>query len=66
MAMRIIAVKSPNMATAVWAVNHLESAYLLQQIVPAERDGFWLVFEDDEILRARLKERLPNAEIVAE
>lgn len=58
---RLFAAWSPNMATAMWAINKVGAAHLLRWFVP-DRGGYWLVFKDDSWIKARWAEEFPDAE----
>ncbi len=57
------AVWSPNMATAIMAINRTETLYLIEHIVP-DRDGFWLIYKADSWARRRWEAHFPGAEIL--
>lgn len=60
----VFAVWSPNMATAVEAINWIGCAHLLLQIVPGDQShppGYWLVFKDDSWVKRHWIERFPDA-----
>lgn len=59
----VLAIFSPNMATAVMAINETHSAHLLRQIVHENR-GFWLLFKDDSWLKQQWAQRFPSAEVI--
>ena len=55
------AVWSPNMATAIMAINQVGCFHLLMHMVPADNKGYWLLFKMDSWLQARWKENFPDA-----
>jgi len=59
----VFAVWSPNMATAVMAINETETFDILHHIVPdgGERGGYWLLYKDDSMVKDRWKRRFPDA-----
>lgn len=57
------AVWSPNMATAMMAINKTGSLHLVEHIVP-DRGGVWLVYQADSQARRLWQEHFPDAEIL--
>jgi hypothetical protein len=66
--MKLFAVYSPNMATAMMVINTTGSADLLWQIVldtpRPGGGGYWLVFKDEQGLRDKWKIDFPDAEVL--
>lgn len=59
----VFAIQSPNMATAVMAINKTETAHLLLHIIPM--DGMlWLVFKFDSFAKDRWREHFPDAVVL--
>jgi hypothetical protein len=63
----IFGVWSPNVATAIEAINMIGCAHLLLHVVPGDQatkpPGCWLLFKDDSWLRQQWRERFPGAEV---
>lgn len=62
---RMFSVWSPNMATAVMAINKTKTAHLLLWIAPDQPEGYWLVFKDDSWVKKQWKDHFPNAVTLA-
>ncbi len=60
----VFAVGSPNMATAVMAINRTKTAHLLLHIVPHGDDGFWLIYKADSWARQQWRENFPDAVVL--
>jgi len=61
----IIAIRSPNMATAVYSINKIGCAHLLKHVVTNDGGGYYLIFKDDSWLKQQWREHFPQAEIQA-
>jgi hypothetical protein len=61
---RVFAVESPNMATAVMAINKTETAALLRWIVPQPNGTLFLVFKDDSFVKERWRLHFPDAVVL--
>lgn len=59
----VFAVWSPNMATAIDAINLIGCAHLLRQMVPSMgvHEGYWLLFKNDSWLKAEWAKIFPDA-----
>ena len=64
----LFVVWSPNIATAVMAINDLECAHLLRFIVPTgdQAGSFWLMFKKDSWLTAAWLKRWPHCHCLPE
>ena len=63
----VFAVWSPNMATAVEAINMTKTGHLLRQIVTENREpdgGYWLIYKDDSWARQQWKNAFRDALIL--
>lgn len=61
----VFAIFSPNMATAIMAINETETAHLLLHIVPHDsQDGYWLVYKNDSWAQQQWREKFPSVTVL--